>query len=249
MANNDPKCLVLDIETFPLEVRTWQLGEQRITLDQIVKDWSVAAWAAKRLGAPASSVIYMDTRNNKDVRSDKNILLPLWKLLNEADIIITQNGQSFDSKKLNARFIEHGMPPPKSYKHLDTYRIAKSVAEFTSHKLEYLTEKLNVKYKKLAHKKFPGRSLCDQCLVGNRIAWEEMKRYNIHDVLSTEELYMNLRAWTPESMPAAHIKLGACRVCGKMALHRNGFRRTKKTKYLRLRCYSCGAHEIGDKIK
>jgi DNA polymerase III alpha subunit (gram-positive type) len=253
MFNNSLRCLVFDIETFPMEVRVWQLGEQRVNADQIVKDWSVAAWAAKWLGDPASSVTYYDTSCNKDVRYDKNILERLWKLLDEADIVVTQNGQNFDSKKLNARFIEHGMPPPKPYKHLDTYKIAKGVAEFTSHKLEYLTEKLNVKYKKLSHKKYPGRSLWDQCLAGNRAAWKEMKRYNIHDVLSTEELYMKLRAWTPESMPTPFVSDMdglRCKTCGEVGrMQKRGIAVKNKFRYQRLQCQNCGKWITGDRLK
>lgn len=247
----DPRVLVFDIETFPMEVRIWSLGEQRVTIDQIVKDWSVASWAAKWLNAPASSMMYMDTRCNKDVRFDKNILIPLWKLLNEADIVITQNGQRFDSKKLNARFIEHGMPPPKPYKHLDTYKIAKGVAEFTSHKLEYLTEKLNTKYKKLKHKKYPGRSLWDQCLVGNMDAWYEMKRYNIHDVLSTEELYTKLRAWAPQTMPKPYIGgnvLLRCDICGETGrIIKRGPTWNRGKRYQRYQCQMCGGWSVGKK--
>lgn len=249
----NPKVLIFDIETFPMEVRVWQLGEQRVTLNQIVKDWSVAAWAAKWLGDPASKVIYRDTRCNKDVRYDKNILDALWKLLDEADIVITQNGKNFDSRKLNARFIEYGMKPPSPYEHLDTYKIADRVAEFTSHKLEYLTEKLNVKYKKLMHKAFPGQSLWDECLAGNTKAWAEMKRYNIHDVLSTEELYLNLRAWAPETAPKPYSISAInrdCGVCGaKGSVYGNGTRQIRTKRYQRLTCNKCGSYSKGDIIK
>lgn len=248
------KTLVFDIETFPMEVRVWQLGEQRVNIQQIIKDWSVASWAAKWLGTPSSQVIYKDTSCNKDVRYDKNILESLWKLLDEADIVITQNGKHFDSRKLNARFIEYGMKPPSPYEHLDTYKIADKVAEFTSHKLEYLTDKLNTKYKKLTHKKFPGNSLWDQCLDGNKEAWAEMKRYNIHDVLSTEELYNNLKAWAPETAPKPFFNPNGiqrdCGVCGaKDSVLSNGIRIARKKCYRRLACKKCGAYSKGELVK
>ncbi len=243
--NNNQKVLVFDIETSPIVAHVWGLRDQNISLNQIVRDWQVIAFAAKWLNEPY--VWYADTRKDKD---DKRILQNLWYKLNEADIVITQNGQNFDSRKLNARFIEHGMKPPKPYKHLDTYRIAKQAAEFTSHKLEYLTEKLCTKYKKLSHKKFPGMSLWNECLKGNIKAWNEMKVYNIHDVLSTEELYTKLQSWVPKTAPAVFNQNGCCKVCGKESLEKRGFDITAAgVMYQRLHCTSCGKWDRGSKIK
>lgn len=238
------KCLVLDIETSPITAYVWGLKDQNIALNQIVKDWQVMAFAAKWLDEPVSSTFYYDTRK----QSEKAILELMLQLLDEADIVVTQNGQSFDIPKLNARFIHYGMYPPSPVKHLDTYRIAKKVAEFTSNKLEYLTDKLCTKYKKLSHKKFPGMALWTECLKGNKEAWEEMKRYNIHDVLSTEELYNKLKAWTPNSMPAVYNN-GACSVCGENKLQRRGFARKAKLVYQRLHCQACGHWGIGERSK
>lgn len=237
------KILVFDIETSPIVAHVWGLRDQNISLNQIVKDWQVIAFAAKWLGAPAKEITYWDMRYSTELI----ILKAIWDLLNEADIVVTQNGQHFDSRKLNARFIEYGMMPPKPYKHLDTYKIAKATAEFTSHKLEYLTDKLCTKYKKLSHKKFPGMSLWNECLKGNIKAWDEMKRYNIHDVLSTEELYLKLRAWTPKN--AAPAFLTGCVSCGSNHLQKRGFDLTASTKWQKLQCISCGKWQRGAKIK
>jgi DNA polymerase elongation subunit (family B) len=239
---NQPKCLVIDIETSPIVAHVWGLRDQNISLSQIVKDWQVIAFAAKWLGE--SKVFYTDTRRDKD---DKSLLKQVWQLLDEADILITQNGQNFDSRKLNARFIQYGMKPPKPYRHLDTYKIAKAAAEFTSHKLEYLTEKLCVKYKKLSHKKFPGMSLWNECLKGNTAAWNEMRTYNIRDVLSTEELYTKLQGWTPKTAPSA--SLIGCVSCGSMAVEKRGTDRTAATLWQRLHCTSCGKWFRGLKVK
>lgn len=230
----NPKVLIFDIETSPIVAHVWGLRDQNISLNQIVKDWKVIAFAAKWLGTPAKKTVYLDMRK----QPEEAVLNAIWILLNEADIVITQNGQNFDSRKLNARFIEYGMNPPKPYRHLDTYKIAKTAAEFTSHKLEYLTDKLCTKYKKLSHKKFPGMSLWNECLKGNIKAWDEMKKYNIHDVLSTEELYMKLRGWTPTTAPS--VSLTGCVSCGEVMLEKRGLDRTLKTAYQRLHCTNCG---------
>lgn len=251
MAN--PKVLIFDIETSPMLAYVWGLKDQNIGLNQIQRDWFVLAWAAKWLGDPETKVMYQDQRHAKRIENDREILLSLWKLLDTADIVITQYGSGFDAPRLNARFITYGMKPPSPYKHLDTYRIVKRVADFTSNKLEYLTEKLCTKYKKLSHKKFPGMVLWTECLKGNKEAWNEMKKYNVHDVLSTEELYTKIRAWAPESMPKPYAVVNTnrdCTTCGaEGTVFGNGTRQIKTKRYQRLLCNKCGSYSKGDVIK
>jgi len=253
MKTPDLKVLTMDIETSPTVAYVWGRYDQNIAVNQIKSDWSVLAWSAKWLGDPASKIIYYDQRHAKDLSNDKKILVPLWQLLDEADIVITQNGQKFDSPKLNARFILNGMMPPSPYRHFDTYRLARRIACFTSNSLEYLSGVLCKKYKKLKHRKFPGMKLWTECLAGNMKAWKEMEIYNKHDVLATEELYMKIRAWAPESMPSPFIAEKAsvlCKVCGdKGRMQRRGVAVKNKARYQRYQCQSCGGWATGEKVK
>lgn len=209
------------------------------------------AWSAKWLGEHASAIKYYDQRNLK-VGNDLPILKPLWRLLNKADIVLTQNGKAFDAKKINARFMLHGMKPPRPYKHLDTYLIAKRAASFTSHSLEYLSERFCTKYKKLSHSKFPGLSLWRECLKGNKAAWDEMRRYNIHDVLATEEFYDKIKAWAPESAPKPFPRAKGsmtCETCGaKGRMQRRGTATKQKFKYQRWQCQTCGDWATGGRV-
>ncbi len=236
------KCLVFDIETAPMLAYVWGRRDVNVAINQLKSDMHVIAWAAKWLGDPAKRTFYRDQRNAAHIEDDRGILRPLWRLLDEADIVVTQNGKAFDSKILNARFIMHGMRPPSPYKHLDTLQIARSAAKFTSNSLEYLTDKLCTKYKKLSHSRFPGMELWKECLAGNPKAWDEMKRYNIHDVLSTEELYMKLRAWAPQNIPSVFSgkPLEVCGVCGSKSVCREGYLYTRVSKVARVRCKDCG---------
>lgn len=248
-----PKTLIFDIETSPMLAYVWGLRDQNIALNQIKEDWYVIAWSAKWLGDPPSKTVYYDLRNAKSKHTDKSILGPMRELLDEADIVITQNGRNFDSKRLNARFILNGMPPPSEYKHWDTLQVVKRVAQFTSNKLEYLTDKLCTKYKKLHHKKFPGMELWKQCLANNPAAWAEMKRYNIHDVLATEELYTKIRAWAPAVTPKIYPTMDPslkCAVCGiRGRMQKRGTHAKRNGQYQRYQCQNCGAWALGDRIK
>ena len=97
--------------------------------------------------------------------------------------------------------------------------------------------------KKLTHGKYPGFTLWKQCLLGNDEAWEEMKEYNIMDIISLEELYIKLRPWysthplvfTPED-PEDYI----CPKCGGTHVHKRGNYVSKTgIKYQRYQCQSC----------
>jgi uncharacterized protein YprB with RNaseH-like and TPR domain len=238
-----PRVLLFDIETAPILAHVWDIWDQNVGLNQIEKDWHVLSWAAKWLDD--DKVMYSDQRNAKDVSDDSKILVKIWELLDEADVVITQNGVRFDEPKLNARFILQNVKngqPPSSFRHIDTFRIAKSKFGFTSNKLEYMTDKLCTKYKKLKHKKFPGHELWTECLAGNKEAWNEMEKYNTHDVLALEELYYKLIPWAGNTINfnVYHDGLENVCKCGSDKFKKNGFKYTDTAKYQRYKCTKCG---------
>lgn len=240
--NKGPKVLLFDIETSPILAHVWGLWDNNVALNQIDSDWHVLSWSAKWLDEPASKTMYMDQRDEKNIEDDSRILKAIWKLLDEADVIITQNGNRFDTKKLNARFILNGMQPPSSYKKIDTLVIAKKHFAFTSNKLEYMTDKLCTKFKKSKHKKFSGFELWSECLKGNIEAWKEMEVYNKRDVLSLEELYKKLIPWdNGVNFNLYHNELEHTCKCGSTELAKNGFFYTNVGKYQRYKCKSCGS--------
>lgn len=234
-----PKILILDIETAPMLAQVWGMWDQNIGLDMIKEDWFIMCWSAKWFGQ--KKIFYEDIRKEK-VRSDKTILQGIWDLMDEADIVVTQNGNSFDIKKLFARFILNGMRKPSSFRKLDTKIMAKRSFSFTSNKLAYMTDKLNTKYKKLDHGKFPGFKLWDECLKWNEDAWVEMEKYNKYDILSLEELFLSLIPWdsTINFSVYSEEPVSEC-FCGNKHLVSHGFKYTNAGQFRRLICEDCGA--------
>jgi uncharacterized protein YprB with RNaseH-like and TPR domain len=243
------KLLFFDIETAPILAHVWGLFDQNVALNQIHTDWQVLSWSAKWLGS--DEVMYADQRGNKKL-NDKKLLASIWKLLDEADIVCTQNGKKFDVKKLNARFLIHGFQPPSSYKHIDTLVLARKYFGFTSNKLEYLSNTLNKNSKKLTHKQFPGFELWKECMKGNVKAWKEMEAYNKQDVLALEELYHKLIVWDGNSVNFNLYndegKTPVCS-CGSYNFNRNGFHYGARGKYQRYRCSKCGAEYRTHKLE
>lgn len=232
------KVLCLDIENFPCEVWSWGIGEVHIPLEFLKKDWSVCAWSAHWVGAPADEIMYMDNRGRRDVYNDKRIIKGLVKLMNQADIIIGQNVQHFDIRKLAARASFHKLPPFRPVKITDILTEERRVFAFTSHKLAYKTE-MNSKYQKLEHKEFPGFDLWKACMEDDIKGWQAMEEYCKHDVLSTEERYLDVRGWirTHHTSPADGIT--RCK-CGSVNLVKEGFAHTDAGKYQVYHCGECG---------
>ncbi len=233
------KILIFDLETAPNIAATWGIWKQNIGVEMIETDWHIMSYAAKWLGN--DKIHYNDARKN--VGHDYKLLSELHKLLDEADAVIAHNAIKFDVKKVNARFITEGFTPPSPYKVIDTLQEAKKHFAFTSNKLQYLTDRLCTE-KKMSHAKFPGYKLWAECLKGNQDAWEEMKTYNIQDIVSLEELYLKMRPWMTNhpvvGLTNAPTGEHHCPKCGSIHVQKRGFSTTSAGIYQRYQCNDCG---------
>ena len=235
---NPPKILCLDIETTPLEVLIWQLGNNYVTVDQVIeeKDWSILSYSAKWYGE--SNIIYEDTSMKANKRNDKHLCKSLKKLLDEADIVIGHNSKRFDIPKINARLFEHGIERPTSFRQIDTCSISFKHFKFTSNKLAYLTAKFT-QHEKLKHSKFPGLSLWKECLKSNKLAFSEMEKYNKMDVIVLEEIYDLLIKWDNGINFTLYGKDNACS-CGNKEFKQSGLHYTNSNVYQKHKCTKCG---------
>jgi hypothetical protein len=243
----DAKILVLDIETAPLESYTWGIWDQNVGLEQIKTEWSILSFAAKWLGS--SKIIYHDTggKGPKRVREDLSLLEILWSLLDQADLVVAQNGRRFDVKKINARLVMAGFKPYSPIRIVDTLEAAKKYFEFTSNKLAW-TSKYLTSQAKSEHKEFPGFELWKECLADNPKAWRVMKKYNIIDVKQTEEYYLRIRPWIanhPNMGAFREVSEHACTKCGSTQVQSRGDVRTQQGRYTRYHCTHCGGWSRG----
>jgi DNA polymerase III epsilon subunit-like protein len=130
----------------------------------------------------------------KDKINDFEVIRVAWELLDEADVVIAHNGKQFDIKKLNTRFLLHGLTPPAPYAVLDTKLIARRYFGFTSNKLDELSRQLD-KERKLTH---TGKKLWFDCMEGDEKAWRLMGKYCKQDVLLLEKKYKSFLPWTEQ---------------------------------------------------
>ena len=211
-----PKILLFDIETALMEVYVWGLYKQFIPHTNIIKDengeeksWFCLSWAAKWL---YDDTILSDivTPDESIARDDSRILKSIWKLLDEADIVIGHNGDRFDIRKLNARFIDNGMNPPSPFRTVDTLKVARREFAFVSYKQDFLT-----KHFKLPQKLSTEFQLWVDCMAGDQKRLDEMAEYNRHDVMGLEEVYLKLRPYIKNHPNLGVLmEMDACPNCG-----------------------------------
>src|SRR4051794_17207192 len=113
-----PRILSLDIETAPLFSYVWGLWDETVVLNMIKKACCIISYCAKWLDSP--EILYEDNSKQRDKEDDTRIVRKLWKLLDKADIVVAHNGKKFDVRKIQARFLLLGMPPPSPFKVVDT---------------------------------------------------------------------------------------------------------------------------------
>ena len=230
------KIVTLDIETAPNVAYVWGLWKQNVGLNQLQQQSYIMSIAAKELGV--DDVEYYENRGGNDYQ----LLSQCIRILDEADIVVGHNCRRFDLKRINAQAATLGIKPPSPYKVIDTLDAAKKYFSYPSNKLEYLADVFGVAPKG-DHAKFVGFKLWLECLRKNPEAWEEMRKYNIQDVITNEQLYLAMRPWIADHPNVAVFEESEdyiCPKCGSKHLHKRGSYRTNVGKYQRLHCQSCG---------
>lgn len=233
-----PRILLLDLETFPNVAYIWGAYEQNAI--EMKEDWFVLSYAAKWVGHRPITCRGLDDVGQKPGRpnSDRRLMGEVHTLMDEADIIVAHNGVDFDIKVANARFIAHGFKPPSPYKVVDTKRAIKQVARFSSNKLDWLCRQLEIG-RKVETEGFP---LWKGCAAGDPAAWRKMKRYNRHDVLLLEELYLLISPWVAQPNGALFRGGEVCPnpACGSSDIEWRGLSRQITRVYRRFQCRKCG---------
>jgi len=208
-----PKILVFDIETSPVQAYVWQksVWGGNVSEGQVISEWFMLTWAAKWL---YDEEVMSDGLTSKEAlkEDDKRIVKSLWKLLDEADIVVAHNGVGFDIPNMFTRFIVNDVLPPSPFQNIDTLKVARRQFGFTHNNLNALARvfgfeaKLDTDFE-----------LWKSCISGDAEALTYMREYNVGDVDTLEKIYLKLRPWI-----TSHPNLGlyllsdgaVCPACG-----------------------------------
>lgn len=227
------KILHLDIETSPNVAYIWGLFDRVIPIDRIIASGYTLCWAAK--WDKQKKIMF----SGRGEATEEEMLSRIWDLLNEADVVVHYNGLKFDIPTLNREFSRIGVRPPDPYHQVDLLRVVKKRFRFTSNKLDWVCQQLDLGAKE-QHK---GMSLWTGCMEGDKRSWKQMKTYNIQDVVLLEKLYHRLLPWIqdhPNHHLYAKTDRPVCTNCGSPNVVKKGTETTKTMKYQRYRCTDCG---------
>lgn len=235
---SETKILLFDIETAPSRAFVWNMWKENTTRDKLISDGYIISYAAKWLNSNKTMIdalpFYDDYHSNMEY--DYNVVKSLYKLMNDADIVIAHNGNRFDMKVLRTRLIFHGFKPFSPTKQIDTLLIAKSLFKFPSNRLDSIGDYLGLG-RKIEHEGF---RLWRRCMDGEMSAWDKMIEYNEGDVELLEKVYLKLRAWDKRhpnvSVNNREMK---CNVCGSDVVEK-GEVSTNISVYISYQCKNCG---------
>lgn len=236
------RVLLYDLETAPNVSRTWGVYEQNVI--EVEQDWYLLCFAykwahekeARTIGLPDFPLYKTDPTN------DREVVKALWKLFDEADVLIAHNGDKFDYRKSRTRFIVHGLKPHSPIKNIDTKKLAKRFFGFDSNKLDEVARQLGLGRKAQTG----GYDLWRGCMSGDPKAWKKMRLYNKQDVIVLEEVWRALSAWT-EGQPNRNVYEDVPREtcprpsCGA-AMSKNGTRVYGLKLWQQLLCSRCGGY-------
>lgn len=231
------KILVIDIEWEPAQAYVWKAWDENISPDQIIDNGGMLCFAAKWLG---QKDVYFYSKW-EDGREGMAQAALYW--LEQADAVVTYNGDKYDIPKLRGEILLAGLTPPPPLTSIDLIKTVKGLGFFMN-RLAFIGPLLAIGTKV----KHEGFNLWRSVMDGDVKAQARMKKYCIGDVKLTEQLYKRIKPFIKQ-----HPHLGKdkheCGSCGSNNTQLRGFHRTKYYKTQRIQCQDCGSWSLGTRTK
>jgi len=229
------RTLEIDIEAAPAKAYIWGLKTRYVPISQVQEDGYILCFAYRWRGEDEVGFWSIwDQGHDAMIKA-------AWDLLDEADHIITYNGNSYDVPMLNAQFLIGRLGPPSPYVHTDLYQTVSRKFRVLSKSMNHMLKLLSLEHK-LEHKGF---DLWTGVMEGNEEDQAVMEDYNVQDVVVMDELYEEMYPWL-DNVPNQSLWMepGAkpkCR-CGSENLRFKGYKKTKVLRYKQYLCKDCGSY-------
>ncbi len=180
--------LLIDLETSPSQFWGWGTGEQYVAYNMLVEGTQTKVITAqyKRLLVDTEAKYLMWDWHGKDGGNDESLVEETIRLINNADIVIGQNINSFDIKVLQERAKVLRLPPIQVDFPIDTLTNSRKAFKSMSHKLDYRSKQYGLGGKI----KMEMQDWID-ILTGKTCPTEKMVPYGLKDIDDTETVFWN----------------------------------------------------------
>ncbi len=234
----NPRILLVDVETSPHKGYFWKMFDENISLDQLEEPSQIICFAAQWHGEKKVTfgAVWDGGR--------RKMLTTLRTMLEEADAVVTFNGDHFDLPRINGELVELRLAPLPPLTSIDLYKTVKKLG-LASGKLAYVAPYLKIGAK-IKHEGFP---LWKAVMKGDKAARGRMRAYNIEDTRLLGGLYELLAPYMARHPNIRGAEKGRCVKCGSTHLQSRGERYTMAFKIERLQCQECGKWNEGKRTK
>jgi hypothetical protein len=226
------RILLVDLETSPLLGWAYKVWDANII--RVEREPYIFCFSYKWLGEKSIQVVAQPDFVSEYLANpydDKLVVKELWRVFDEADIVIAHNLKGFDEKVSFERFLHHKLGPPSPYKCVDTLLVARRYFKNSSNSLDNLCKKLGID--------------------GHHGSWVAMKKYNVRDIKMLEGLYLTLRPYMSNHPNInMYTEDDGCPKCGSKKVQYRGSSVSNVASYRRVQCQDCGAwsrERIADK--
>lgn len=235
------KILVFDIETSYITGAFFSLFQKGVPHSNVLEDWYMFCFSYKWLFEDEVYNFKL-TKEELETGDDRRLVKELWKLLNEADIVVGHNSDKFDLRKTNAKFFTHGLSLPSPYQSIDTFKSVRKTMSFTSLSLDFLAKVSGFDGKKQTSAGLWLKIYRDK----EYESLEEMAEYNNKDVIELENIYLDLHPYLTQQPNIGLFVTSdelTCSQCGSDDLSSENMTpyRTSVNEFTTYRCGECGS--------
>ncbi len=232
-----PKVLFIDIEWAPAKAYVWRMWDENVSPEQLIDEGGMLCFCAHFDGS-AKYLFY-----SKWEHGQRGMAKAAKRLLEEADAVVTYNGDKYDLPKIQGEILLAGLTPPPPPTSIDVLKAVKKFG-FVMNRLAYIGPLLGAG----AKVKHEGFNLWKEVMHGSSTAQGKMRRYCIQDVKVLKALYHRVRPFITQHPHMGQDKR-ECGNCQSNLVQSRGYRRTKSFRIQRIQCITCGAWQDGKKEK
>lgn len=235
--SHDKKILFLDLEWEPAQAYVWKMWDENISPEQLITHGGMLCFCAHWEGS--KEFLFW----SKWEHGREGMAKAAKQLLEEADAVVTYNGDKYDLPKITGEILLAGLEPPPPVTSIDVLKAVKKFG-FVMNRLAYIGPLLGVGGKVKHH----GFTLWKEVVEGKASAQKKMQMYCIQDVRLLARLYKKVRPFI-KNHPHLGTTKHECGNCGSNNTQKRGYRRTKVFRIQRIQCQSCGAWQEGARQK